>query len=54
MQDPKDLREQARKCRALAKIAHDPEVIEQLRAWSVELAYEADEVERSVEREENI
>ena len=38
MQDPKDLREQARKCRVLAKIANDPEVIEQLRAWSVELA----------------
>jgi hypothetical protein len=40
------LQEQARKCRVLSKIAVEPEVIELLRAWSVELADEADTVER--------
>ena len=37
-QDPNQLREQARRCRFLAKTAIEPEVIEQLRVWSVELA----------------
>jgi hypothetical protein len=46
MQDPNQLREQARKCRVLAKAAIEPEVIEQLRLWSVELADEADAAER--------
>ena len=46
MTDPNHLREQARKCRVLAKTAIDPELIEQLRIWSVELADEADTVER--------
>ena len=46
MQDPNHLREQARKCRTLAKTAIEPELIEQLRVWSVELADEADSVER--------
>ena len=46
MADPNHLREQARKCRALAKTAIDHELIEQLRIWVVELADEADTVER--------
>ena len=46
MKDADYLREQARKCRALSKTAIEPEVIEQLRVWSVELADEADTVER--------
>ena len=46
MQDPNHLRDQARKCRTLAKTAIEPELIEQLRVWSVELADEADSVER--------
>ena len=54
MQDPKHLREQARKCRTLAKIAIEPELIEQFRVWSVELADEADEVERTIEGEQNL
>ena len=45
MNDPTSLREQARKCRALSKTAVEPEVVEQLRVWSVELAEEADQVE---------
>ena len=54
MQDPKDLRQQARKCRTLANTAIEPELIEQFRVWSVELADQADEVERILEREENL
>jgi len=46
MRDPQNLREQARKCRTLAKTAIEPGVIEQLRVWSVELADEADAAER--------
>ena len=46
MTDPNHLREQARECRVLAKTAIDHELIEQLRIWSVELADEADTVER--------
>lgn len=45
MNDPTSLREQARKCRALSKTAVEPEVVEQLRVWSVELAEEADQAE---------
>ena len=45
MNDPTSLREQARKCRALSKTAVEPEVVEQLRIWSVELAEEADQAE---------
>jgi len=52
MHDPSSLREQARKCRALSKTAVEPEVIEQLRVWAVDLAEEADQAERpEVERE---
>jgi len=47
MRDPNHLRDQARRCRALSKTAVDPDVIEQLRVWSVELVDEADTVERS-------
>jgi predicted carbohydrate-binding protein with CBM5 and CBM33 domain len=46
MREPKNLREQARRCRVLAKTAIEPEVIEQLRVWSAELADEADATER--------
>jgi hypothetical protein len=52
MHDPNSLREQARRCRALSKTAVEPEVIEQLRVWAVDLAEEADQAERpEVERE---
>ena len=55
MKDPNHLREQARKCRSLAKTAIEPDVVEQLRVWSVELADEADTVERcAAESEETI
>ena len=46
MQDPNQLREQVRRCRFLSKTAIEPEVIEQLRVWCVELADEADAAER--------
>ena len=36
MQAPNHLREQARKCRTLAKTAIEAELIEQLRAWSID------------------
>ena len=52
MQDPHQLREQARRCRFLAKTAIEPEVIEQLRVWSVELADKADAVERRAAEDE--
>jgi hypothetical protein len=45
MHDPNFLREHARRCRALSKTAVEPEVIEQLRVWAVELAEEADQAE---------
>jgi hypothetical protein len=45
MHDPNSLREQARKCRVLSKTTVEPEVIEQLRVWAVELAEEADQAE---------
>jgi hypothetical protein len=54
MTDPHHLRQQARKCRVLSKTAIEPEVIEQLRVWSVELADEADAAEReTAETSEN-
>ena len=46
MRDPDHLREQARKCRTLAKTAVEPELIAQLLMWSTELADVADAVER--------
>ena len=45
MHDPNSLREKARTCRALSNTAVEPEVIEQLRVWAVELAEEADQAE---------
>ena len=52
MHDSNSLREQARRCRVLSKTAVEPEVIEQLRVWAVDLAEEADQAERrDVERE---
>jgi hypothetical protein len=55
MHDLRSLREQARKCRALSKTAVEPEVIEQLRVWAVDLAEEADQTEsRVAEGEETI
>ena len=45
MHDPKSLREQARRCRALSKTAVEPEMIEQLRVWAMELAEEAEQAE---------
>jgi hypothetical protein len=52
MQDPSSLREQARRCRALSKTAIEPDVVEQLRVWAVELAEEADQVEWQAAQEE--
>jgi hypothetical protein len=46
MHDPKYLRDQARRSRALMKTAMEPEVIEQHQVWVVELAEAANEVER--------
>lgn len=55
MHDPRSLREQACRCRALSKSAVQPEVIEQLRVWAVELAEEAEEAEwRAAEEEERV
>jgi hypothetical protein len=55
MNDPQCLREQARRCRALSKTAVEPEVIEQLCVWAVELAEEAEQAEwRAAEEEESV
>ena len=55
MHDPHSLRKQARKCRALSKTAIEPEVIEQLRVWAVELADEAEQMDwREAEDNETI
>ena len=55
MHDAQSLREQAKRCRTLSKVMTEPEVIEQLRVWAVELAEEADQAEwRAAEREETI
>ena len=39
-------RQLARRCRVLSKASVDPEVIEQMRVWTVDFADEADKVER--------
>jgi hypothetical protein len=52
MHDPNSLREQARRCRALSKTAVEPEIIEQLRVWAVELAQEAEQADRRAGEEE--
>jgi hypothetical protein len=55
MLDRSSLREQARRCRVLSKTAVEPEVIEQLRVWAVELAEEAEQAEwRAAEEEESV
>ena len=55
MHDPISLREQARRCRTLAKTAVEPEVIEQLQVWAVELAEEAEQTRwRAAGREQTI
>jgi hypothetical protein len=55
MKNPSLLREQAKRCRTLSETAVEPEVIEQLRVWEIELAEEAYQVEwRAAEREETI
>jgi hypothetical protein len=46
MRDPQKLRNLGRRCLELAKSSVEPEVIEQLRCWAIELADAADEVER--------
>ena len=52
MHDAQSLREQAKRCRTLSKVITEPEVIEQLRVWAVELAEEADQVEWTAEEED--
>jgi hypothetical protein len=46
MRDPQEARNLARECRERAKTAIEPDVIEQLQVWAVELADQADEIER--------
>jgi hypothetical protein len=50
MRDPHEARTLARECRERAKTAIEPEVIDQLRLWAVELIEEADDIERCAER----
>jgi hypothetical protein len=45
MHDPNSLREQARSAAFFSKTTVEPEVIEQLCVWAVELAEEADQAE---------
>jgi hypothetical protein len=52
MRDAQSLRERAKRCRTLSRIMTEPEVIEQLRVWAVELAEEADKVEWTAEEED--
>ena len=46
MPDASYFRELARRCCALAKVATEAEVKEQLQLWAVEFADQADEAER--------
>jgi hypothetical protein len=50
MGDAQKARTLSRKCREWAKTAIEPDVIDQLRLWAVELADEADDIERWAER----
>jgi hypothetical protein len=43
---PAYLRKLARRCLGLSKTAVEPEVVEQMRVWAVDLADEADRAER--------
>ena len=49
MRDPQEARDLARECRERAKTAIKQDVIDQLRIWAVDLADEADDLERSAE-----
>jgi len=49
MRDPQEARDLARECRERAKTATEPDVIDQLRLWAVELADQADDIERRSE-----
>ena len=49
MRDPQEARDLARECRDRVKTAIEPDVIDQLRLWAVELAEEADDIERRSE-----
>ncbi len=49
MRDPHEVRDLARECRERAKTAIEPDVIDQLRLWAVELADQADDIERSAD-----
>lgn len=51
MRDPQEFRSLARSCRERAKCSIDPDAIEQLRLWALELADEADAAERREEDE---
>ena len=46
MSIPEYLRKLAQRCSRLLKTAVEPEVIEQMQVWTVELADEADKAER--------
>jgi hypothetical protein len=52
MKDPSYLREQAKRCRTLSKTAIEPDVIEQLRVWEIELVEEADMAEGGAAEED--
>ena len=47
---PNYIRKLARRCLGLSKSAVEPEVIEQMQVWTVELADEADRAERRARR----
>ena len=49
MRDPQECWSLARKCRERAKTAIERDIIDQLRLWAVELADQADEIERRSE-----
>ena len=49
MHDPQELRDLARKCRAMMNISLRPSVSRQLWLWTAELADYADEIERCSE-----
>jgi DNA invertase Pin-like site-specific DNA recombinase len=46
MHDAEQFRELASRCRTLAQVASEPDVIEQLKVWAVEFGNEAEAAER--------
>jgi len=50
MSVPDDFRRLARQCRSLSKTAAEPEIVEQMQVWAVDLADEADRAERRESR----